>query len=364
MGNSKREVGGYRGRRTLTDILRLIATVLAILVILVGAGLFFGQRYIVYTDEGLKLDIPFFQREDKPTQEPGSMSILEVPGSSADQSKEQAPPVEEPDEPQADYMRAAQLPVADVLNGTAAQKLEEQQADALILEMKAQSGKLSWVSEEKLAKLAKANPADDSVNEALRQWNAGDVYTIARVSCFRDDSLPYYCNRVALRTENGNWRDEAGMRHLDPTDREAQEYIAGLCAELAQLGFDEIVLEYCTYPVRGNLDRILPPDGDKDSPFQGPESLLVLVNEALQSYDTVVSVGTEAGILSGETEGSGLTPEALWSYAKRVWVQGTDFGFDPGQLQEQTGDRNPADWIVAVTDEGWHDANCHQAFLQ
>ena len=363
MKNTKREVGGYRGRRTVTDILRLIAIVLAIAVILVGASLFFGQRYIVYTDEGLKLDVPFFQREEKPTQDPGSMSILEVPAGSVDQPQ-QTPPAEEDPEPEISYMRAVQLPLEDVLNGTAQQKLEEQQADALILEMKAQSGKLSWVSEEKLAKMAKANPADDSVNEALRQWNAGDVYTIARVCCFRDDSLPYYCNRVALRTNNGNWRDEAGMRHLDPTDQEAQAYIAGLCAELAQLGFDEIVLEYCTYPVRGNLDRILPPDGDVNSPFQGPEFLLVLVNEAMEEYDTIVSVRTETGILAGGTEGSGLTPEALWAYAQRVWLDGSDFDYDPEQMKEQAGDQNAADWIVAVTDEIWQEADCHQAFLQ
>ena len=52
MKNTKREVGGYRGRRTVTDILRLIAIVLAIAVILVGiSGIFLIRDVPVKTEE-------------------------------------------------------------------------------------------------------------------------------------------------------------------------------------------------------------------------------------------------------------------------------------------------------------------------
>lgn len=63
MGWSGGNYGGYRGRRTLTDILRIIAIVLGILVALVLAGLFLAQDYIVYTDEGLRVELPFLQDE-------------------------------------------------------------------------------------------------------------------------------------------------------------------------------------------------------------------------------------------------------------------------------------------------------------
>ena len=63
MGWSGGNYGGYRGRRTLTDILRIIAIVLGILVALVLAGLFLAQDYIVYTDEGLRVELPFLQEE-------------------------------------------------------------------------------------------------------------------------------------------------------------------------------------------------------------------------------------------------------------------------------------------------------------
>ena len=60
MSRSNKDVGGYRGRRTVTDILRLIAIVLAVIVVLSVAGLIYLQRYLVYTDEGVKLELPPF----------------------------------------------------------------------------------------------------------------------------------------------------------------------------------------------------------------------------------------------------------------------------------------------------------------
>ncbi len=51
MGRSNRDVGGYRGRRTVTDILKLIAIILGVLVVLAVAGVIYLQRYVVYTDE-------------------------------------------------------------------------------------------------------------------------------------------------------------------------------------------------------------------------------------------------------------------------------------------------------------------------
>ena len=38
MGRSNKDVGGYRGRRTVTDILRFIAIALAVAVVLAVAG--------------------------------------------------------------------------------------------------------------------------------------------------------------------------------------------------------------------------------------------------------------------------------------------------------------------------------------
>ena len=81
MGSSGGNYGGYRGRRTLTDILRIIAIVLAVMVALVLGGLLLAQDYLVYTDEGLRLDLPSFQEEGNVSGQraldPGSITVKE-----------------------------------------------------------------------------------------------------------------------------------------------------------------------------------------------------------------------------------------------------------------------------------------------
>ena len=208
MGRANRDVGGYRGRRTITDILKFIAVALAVVVVLVLAGLYFAQRYIVYTDEGPKLELPPFLQMFRREEDPGGSASLPDVSVVVDSSA---------GEPEPDPVRlpeyALELPVEDVVSGAAAAKLEQAGADTLILTVKAPSGQLAWWSEEYTAQWSEVCGPEE-VNAALKAWNEGEVYTVARVCCFQDDSAPYSRNKLALRRGDYNWRDALGLRWL------------------------------------------------------------------------------------------------------------------------------------------------------
>ena len=350
MSRTKKDVGGYRGRRTVTDILTFFAVVLGVIVVLVLAGLFFAQRYIVYTDEGPKLELPpflqMFRREEKePTgsaslPDPGNVSVIVDPAGSQSEPG--------PDQ-KSGY--ALELPVEDVLNGTAAARLEEAGATSLILEMKAPSGQLAWHSDLFTADWAEVN-APASNNEALKQWNTGEVYTVARVCCFRDDSVPYSMNKLALRKGNYNWRDELGLRWLSPAQQEARDYIAGLCAELAYLGFDEIVLEQWHFPIGGNVDSITKGDRYDSGLFTAQlKELLTQVQQATAPYGTNVSLRAERDTLAGAETVSGVSPQLLEEYAYAVWT--TEDGLLPAtaDLMAQVGITRDVMYVSPVRDE-------------
>ncbi len=55
-------------------MLKLVVALLVVLLVLAVVALSVGQRYIVYTDEGVRLEIPFFRREVPPEAE-GSISL-------------------------------------------------------------------------------------------------------------------------------------------------------------------------------------------------------------------------------------------------------------------------------------------------
>ncbi|USF27835.1 hypothetical protein N510_002792 [Firmicutes bacterium ASF500] len=338
MGSSNRDVGGYRGRRTVTDVLKMIAIVLVVLVVLAVAGVVYLQRYMVYTDEGVKLELPPFLQmlrgEKEPAAsvpEPGDLSIDIQPAGSGSQSQEPEPVQKEP----AGF--ALTLPVSAVADGSAAGRLAEAGADMLILEMKDQEGQLAWLSGRAEASRSKVNGTQE-ITDALRQWNAGDVYTIARVCCFRDNTAPYYHNPLALRSGNGNWKDELGLRWLSPSDEKAQAYIVGLCGELAELGFDEIVLEHYAFPVQGKLDRISKgrPAGAEERTAQ-VTALLTQVQQAAAPYGTKISLRVERDTLTGGENDSGITASLVEQYAGRVWMAEDGLLPAPLDLLEQAG---------------------------
>lgn len=323
MGRSGRGYSGYRGRRTWNERFKLMAGVLAALVLLVVVGLIIGQKYIVFTDNGLRLELPFSREEQPASQSPGDVSVVLRP---SDGQEGADAPGEEEQEP---AMLAVELPVEAVLDGTALERMEELGGTALVLEMKPEEGKLAWASDQTLAGQTGVNgPA--AVNEALRQWNQGGVYTIARVCCFRDNTMPYQRNDLALRASYGNWRDELGLRWLNPDSAGARTYLATLCGELAELGFDEIVLEQCAFPTGGNLESVVQSGSYLSGAYDAAvEELLKGAAQAVEPYETVLSVrcGLDA-VAAGGADG-GLTVSLLEQYAGRVWTQ-----WEAGTLDE------------------------------
>lgn len=362
MGRSNRDVGGYRGRRTVTDILRFIAIALAVVVVLVVAGAIYLQKYLVYTDDGVRLDLPpFLQmfRQEKEEKGPGGSASLPDPGSVSVVVEPDGSTPEPPPEPeQAGF--AIQVPVAQVLDGTAAAQLEQTGAEALILEMKAPDGKLAWHSGQRTAAQAEVN-APQSNNDALQQFNSGDVYTVARVCCFRDDSTPYFRNKLALRKGQYNWRDELGLRWLSPAHEEAQAYIAGLCGELGALGFDEIVLEQFYFPVQGNTANITRGDRYDPASFNAElESFLTQVQGAVEPYGAKISLRFTSDLLTDEGAAlSGVNAGLLDRFASRFWTEQDGWI----ALSAKSDVQNAAERTVEIVPQAGEDRSRFQAVI-
>ena len=211
---------------------------------------------------------------------------------------------------------------------------------------------LGFSSQQELAASAQVNARDEGVNDKLRAWNQGGVYTVARVCCFRDNTLPYHRNDLALRAGYGNWRDELGLRWLDLDSRQARDYLAGLCGELAQLGFDEIVLECPALPCQGNLGAVVQSGSHAGSPQERAaeaEAFLAQVEQAVESAGTVVSLRVDRALLSEGGGVSGVTPDVLQKRPGRIWA--AEDGQSPAlaELLSQAGVTPLEERLVTLT---------------
>ena len=202
----------YRGRSRFRTVMKVLIGVLLVVLVLAVAALIWLEPYLGYSAGGIRINLPFFRRE-QPEETGGAPVVVTTP--------EVIPTPAPTPEEQADF-RAVLLPNTALYDGTAAEQLQAAGANTAVFDMKADDGTLGYISELALAAQAEVSAADPALNAAIQLLNDGDITTVARVSCFRDNSVPYYRNSLALHTSGGNWRDGGGSRWLSPASAEAR----------------------------------------------------------------------------------------------------------------------------------------------
>lgn len=201
--------------------------------------------------------------------------------------------------------------------------------DGVILPMKTADGALGYVSALPLAADAGASSGDPDRNEALRALNdTPGLYTVAQVSCLRDSALVRDEPGLSLHRVSGSpWLDESRQGWLDPAQPQVQSYLIGLCRELAQLGFDEILLTDCGFPTQGDLDSLRAVEEKEET----LETFCRQLQGALADTPVTLSVMGQRDSVTADPV-SGQTTALLATFG-RVWTQAEDqetlAAFDP-----------------------------------
>ncbi len=296
--------GSYRGTSRSSGILKGVALFLVGVLILAVAAFFYLQQYMVYEDDGtVRLDIPFFQRET-PTPSPipsGPVSVTTAPSPT---------PTPTPRLAQSD-VRPVALGIEALYDGTALNAVTEAGANSALFDMKGDTGELAWVSGQSLAVEAKVSAGDPTLNVAIKASAEDDeVYRVARISCFKDNLLSNADYNLAILTNSGyRWTDPEKVRWVSPTNQTVRDYLTALCVELADLGFDEILLDHAGYPPKGQLGYI------KKGPLYNAEEFETVISDfyaqvakALEGTDVRLSVVWDPtqSALTGQTE-KGIT---------------------------------------------------------
>lgn len=322
----------YYGRRSSgvgTVLKWIIVFLLAVLVVAVGVY-FMLQNGLIYDDNGVHISLPWKRPEESQTPPPSS-APPDVSESPTDSFLVIEPPSPSPSLTPRDLARetlqAVEVTPTVLLSGRAAQQVERAGGNAALVEMKRDDGTLAYVSSVEMAISLKASGSDTQVNQALRDLTGGDYYTIAQVSCFRDDIVGGIDAYAMLSNGGYRWRDFNGMRWSCVGKAATQDYIVDLCVELAQMGFDEILLTNCGYPPNGTgemgwlrRDETYP-WGSLDT-VVGP--FLARVKQAVEPYGTTLSVKALGLELAGEEQATGLTMENVLASCGHFWLDAAD----------------------------------------
>ena len=345
---SRNRYGGYRGRRTGSNILKYLIAGLVVLVAVFAA--------ILWLDR---------DKAEEPSPEVPEQTEIQQP-----EQPEQSEPLPEPEpepEPEETHMAAVSVELSQVLDGSWRAYLEEEGANALVLNMKPDDGVLGWVSARPEAALVKANSQQEGINDRLRALNSADVYTVARISCFRDERLAdiYEC---CIHSNSGyRWKDFGGIHWVSPAAEQVQDYLVTLAVELAEMGFDEILLDNCGYPRAGSGEMGWIKKGEVydlnalDLPIA---AFLDKVRRAVEPYGVTLSVYTDAWTVEeGTASLTGLSGAVLEEYADRIWMSGADAGAPLAEILTDAGVTNVTDRLVSQSFALHPEATWEQAVL-
>ena len=296
----------------------MLKVIIALLLILLIAGILFIVflgRYVEYTDSGVRVNLPWLQEEEPegPAATDPVVILTEDPAQTPTQGQTARA---------LDEIGAVEVTVRQLAAGSAAQAVAAAGGNALVVEMKGINGRLAWVSQAEQAAALGVNAQDDSVAQAVSALAQEDgLHLVARISCFRDQALAGAGVGGPLMTQGGNvWYDASGYRWVSPVSQQVRDYLVQLCVELAQMGFDEILLESAGFPDLGET-HVLATSENRPEDLTGPVAqFLEELSGALADTDAALSVLASQETALGTDELTGITPELLAEYAHRVWT--------------------------------------------
>jgi hypothetical protein len=140
--------------------------------------------------------------------------------------------------------------------------VDDTELNAMVIDVKDVDGVLTYKSDLPIVQQAGANarqkvPDFPKLMERLKKHN---VYTIARIVCFKDETMPKRMPELAVQRKGGGiWKDRHGRPWANPYNQKAWDYIVAIAREAADKGFDEIQLDYIRFPTDGPLQLCVYP---------------------------------------------------------------------------------------------------------
>ena len=311
-----RGYSGYRGRRPSGRKWLVLALVL---IILAAAAFLIAQRYMVYDMDGsYHFELPWSRRggDAQTTLRRGFRQELEIV-------------IEEPDVPEEEPVRAQELDVSALQGGmTRALEALPEEINAVAIRLKNTDGELLYPSALPAAIEAKAVAGGSIARTSIETLTGSDRYAIAMLSALHDSRYSV-ANRaeaaILQRAYRGNiWYAPDSTFYLAPEKEAARQYLAGIAAEVAALGFDELLFDEFGYPAAGRLGNIMTDDRDMTQ----QEALALLASnlrEAISEYGAKLSVVMdEQTVLAGGNETTGQDVPSLARVFDRIYVPTTE----------------------------------------
>lgn len=312
-----RDTRGYNNYRGRGSGGKKLLAVLLVLIVVASVAFMVVQGHVVYeSDGGFHFELPWSGKRTEQSREMES-------GATSGRTRSDLEIVVE--KPSVDTnLHACELDES-VLRGsweTAAAALDER-INAVAVRVRAADGTLLYDSHVADAVECGAVTGSSVARTMIENMADSDYYTIACFSALHDNYFSFaHMVDAAVQQINYSgyiWYATDSTFYLAPEKAATRAYLAALAAEVAEMGFDELLLDEFGYPTAGRLSNI---KTDERTMTQS-KALCLLADEVKAAIgDSKLSIRVdEATFLAGSDEASGVNVAELAEHVDRIYVE-------------------------------------------
>ena len=317
MANPTNGYGSYRGRGH--PVFRLLLVLFFVAAVLLAFGFSLLQPYIVYSADGVKINLPFLSKDLPDDPIPSPELVIETP-----------PPAPTPTPTTLERMQMVQSyhPLLTVEQlAESLDNLPPPNGDggvtAYLLQLKGERGMLAYISAVEKALAMKSSGSDPAVNGMLTRFlDEPSAPSVGVLACFKDQTAGDGDYNFCILSNSGyRWVDDSDVRWISPTKPAVRQYVLDLAQEAADFGFDEILLTYAHYPASGMFGYIKN-GADYDQKQLGSviDGFYQEVSAAFALRDCLISVFVCDEFLENPQEfRSGQTAASMLANFDRIW---------------------------------------------
>lgn len=305
----------YRGRGSKWKI---IMAFLLVLVIAVAISVIYMQQYIVYSPDGHRQIVLPWQSEGNDPKPPENEGEDPLEGLDV---VVQEPEPQTPKEIVAHSLPAQALTQADWTGFTSAHPAGED-SNAVAVRLKTSNGTIYFEAACAVSGTVETAGAPGETAAVLNLITSQEeLHTIASMACLQDfKAANADVEGRGLKNTGGYiFYDGNNNLWLDPAKPSTREYVCNLAKEIAELGFDELLLTDFSYPTVGKINKI---NYNTDVPLANNLDLLLgELRKALEPYSILLSVEIpETVITQGPDTVAGLDLNRLVSRVDRIYA--------------------------------------------
>ncbi len=168
--------------------------------------------------------------------------------------------------------------------------VERTELNAIVIDVKADSGDTIYPSQVPLAREAGVRPHVRDLKAFAQQFTDRGIKIIARIVVYKDSRIPLIRPEWAVQNPDGTpWQDSIRSMWVDPHQRDMWEYVVDISIEAARAGFWEIQYDYVRFPTDGNVRAAVFPHADGSHKQEVIRDFLAYASERLEPYEVVVS---------------------------------------------------------------------------